>query len=587
MRRFLKLLRPYAGLLALSLLMVIVSNAMQLVLPQLTADLVNEGIMKGDLETIKYKGMLMLAVSALGLVISVVNSYCSSKTSSGYAMVLRREVFHKVESLSQSDVDKIGVPSLITRTTNDIRGIQDFILSGLRILVTVPILLVGGLVMSIKMNPELTKILLIIIPIIGVIAFILYLFLSPKFALMQKKTDQLNKIVREKISGIRVIRAFNRTDYEDERFKTANLELTDISLTINRFMAGLLPVGLFIIYGLIAILLWVSTTNIAKMDAVTQADRISSTIGNLQAFIVYIGLVVFAISMAATIFIAIPKARISLKRINEVLNMEPVVVEKENPAFIAPEHRKGVLEFRNVSYSYPGSDVPAVKNVSFKCSPGEVTAVIGATGSGKTTLINLIPRLYDVTEGQILLDGVDIRELSFDELHSRLAFIPQKAFLFSGTVEDNLRFGKEDATDEEIMRALEIAQAKTFVEALPEKTQNLISQSGTNLSGGQKQRLAIARAIIRGADICIFDDSFSALDLTTDARLRAAIKQHLSGANIIIVAQRVSTILDADRIIVMDKGEVVGIGTHAELLESCEIYRDIVRSQHLEEEVSE
>ncbi|MGI6773479.1 MAG: ABC transporter ATP-binding protein [Clostridiales bacterium] len=586
MIRLFKLLKPYAGLLALSLFMVLLSNAMQLVLPALTADLVNEGIMKADLDTIRNKGLMMLAVSAFGAVVSIINSYCSSKTSSGYAMVLRREVFHKVESLSQSDIDKIGVPSLITRTTNDIRGIQDFILSGLRVLVTVPILLVGGLVMSIKMNPELTKILFIIIPIVAVVAIILYMFLSPKFALMQKKTDQLNKIVREKITGIRVIRAFNRIEHEDKRFAQANLELTDISLTINRFMAGLMPVGLFIIYGLMASLLWVASNNIAKLDAVADAERINATIGNLQAFVVYIGLVVFAISMAATIFIAIPKARISLKRINEVLDLEPIVTETDKPSLIEPEKRKGVLEFINVSYSYPGSDVPAVRNISFKCSPGEVTAVIGATGSGKTTLINLIPRLYDVTEGQILLDGVDIRELPFDELHSRLAFIPQKAFLFSGTVEDNLRFGKEDATEDEIMWALEIAQAKTFVDSLPEKTQNLISQSGTNLSGGQKQRLAIARAIIRGADICIFDDSFSALDLTTDARLRAAIKEHLSYSNIIIVAQRVSTILDADRIIVMDKGEIAGMGTHSELLESCEIYRDIVRSQHLEEEVS-
>ena len=290
--------------------------------------------------------------------------------------------------------------------------------------------------MSIKMNPELTKILFIIIPIVAVVAIILYMFLSPKFALMQKKTDQLNKIVREKITGIRVIRAFNRIEHEDKRFAQANLELTDISLTINRFMAGLMPVGLFIIYGLMASLLWVASNNIAKLDAVADAERINATIGNLQAFVVYIGLVVFAISMAATIFIAIPKARISLKRINEVLDLEPIVTETDKPSLIEPEKRKGVLEFINVSYSYPGSDVPAVRNISFKCSPGEVTAVIGATGSGKTTLINLIPRLYDVTEGQILLDGVDIRELPFDELHSPCLH-SQKAFLFSGTVEDN------------------------------------------------------------------------------------------------------------------------------------------------------
>lgn len=588
MIKLLKLLKPFKYYAIMSIILVVFSNIMQLVLPALMASMVNNGIMLGDTDFIKKTGAIMLIVAFFGMGISIFNSYCTSRTSSGYGMLLRKEMFLKVESLSQSDIDKIGVPSLITRTSNDIRHIQSVVLNGLKMIIAVPVLFVGGLFMSIRMNPTLSKILFAVVPIVAIIALLIVKFLIPKFKLMQEKTDQLNQVVREKISGIRVIRAFNRTSYEDSRFAKSNLELTDIALKIQRTMAALMPVGIIAIYGLMAMLLWFSSTRIEGLDAAIpeQASRINSTIGDMQAFIVYIGLVIYALTMAAAMFVEIPRAQISAKRINEVLNMVPEIVETQTPCDTCDSAQKGVLEFRNVSFAYKGSENPTLKNVSFISRPGEITAIIGSTGSGKTTLINLIPRLYDVNEGAILIDGIDIKNMTFDELHSKLAFIPQKAFLFSGTVEDNLRFGKEDASDDEIYKALELAQAKTFVERLPNKTQDLISQSGTNLSGGQKQRLAIARALIKNADICIFDDSFSALDLSTDARLRAAIRQNLQTTNIIIVAQRVGTIIDADRIILMNEGEISAIGTHEELLESSEIYKDIVKSQLSDEEVS-
>lgn len=591
-----------------------------------------------DVNLIVRLGCMMLAISAFNAVISIINSYCTSKTAAGYSMLLRKEIFAKVQKLAQSDIDKFGVASLITRSSNDIIQVQNMILTAISMIISVPIMLVGGVVMAVSLNPKLSKLILVIVPILGLLLLFLFVKIMPLFTKMQKKTDALNQVVREKLGGTRVIRVFNRSEYEDERFKVANIELTSIALKVQRIFACMMPIAIFLAFLIVGFLLAYTgiTANSYDITDPVQKAALANTVGDMQAFITYFSLVIMAITLAASVFFTLPKAQISAKRIRAVLDLESDVKEAEVTLPI-DESKRGVVEFRNVSFKYPEipkeekkkkrkdkdkekssagkvsrfgkksapvvtADGPQInvdnlttdisekkediKNVSFTCHPGEVTAIIGGTGSGKSTLINLLPRMFDVNEGEILIGGVNIKELSFEDLHSSIAFIPQKAFLFSGTVEDNMRFGKPDATDEEIDRALEIAQAKVFVNKMPEGKNSLISQSATNISGGQKQRLSIARAIVKDADICIFDDSFSALDLATDAKLRAAIRKHMTHTNIIIVAQRVGTVLDADRIVVLEKGELVGIGKHKELMESCETYREIVASQLSEEEVA-
>lgn len=580
MIKLLRYLKPHKYFAIFTLLLAAINNVLTLAFPLLMSQIINDGINKGDLDAIKSSGAMLLVCCVVAMFVSILNSYCSSRVSTGFAGELRADIFSKVESFSQTDIDKIGIPSLITRTTNDIRQVQDLILMSLRTIISVPIMLIGGTVMAVMMDPGLSAVLLVVIPVIGVIALLVAKKVMPYFDKIQKKVDKLNLIFREKISGIRVIRAFNRTKYEDDRFKEANDDLTDMNVKVQRIFAFLIPIVTLLAFLLIILLVGVGYVQINRL---TDPTQIQSTIGDLQAFILYLVFVVVALSTAAGLFIMFPRAKVSAQRINFVLELDPEMsVEKKS----ADCENNGILEFKNVGFSYKTSDgeeKTVLHNVSFTAKAGEVTAIIGGTGSGKSTVLNLIPRFYDVSSGAVYIDGCDVRQMDFASVYEKLGYIPQQAFLFSGTVADNLRYGKEDATDAELWQALETAQAKDFVEKLPEGLESMISQNGTNLSGGQKQRLCIARAIIKKAEFYIFDDSFSALDFATDARLRAALKKNLKNAAVIIVAQRVGTIIDADKIIVLDKGETVGIGTHKELLENCEIYRDIAISQLSEE----
>ena len=583
MFKLLRYLKPHKKFALFTLFLAAINNVLTLGFPLLLSEIINEGINKGDLESIISDGILMLVCCFIAMLVSIANSYCSSKVSTSFAGELRADIFNKVESFSQGDIDKIGIPSLITRTINDIRQVQDFILMGLRTIISVPIMLVGGTVMAIIMDPGLSLVLLIVLPVIAVIALLVAKKILPFFDKIQKRVDKLNLIIREKISGIRVIRAFNRTKHEDARFKDANDDLTGMVVTVQRIFASLIPIVTLLAFLLIILLVAIGYVQINRL---TDPVEIQNTIGDLQAFIIYLVFVVIALSSAAAMFIMLPRAKISANRINDVLEMEPemeILPKEENNSEI------GVIEFRNVSFKYKNPDgeyTDVLKDVSFTANPGKVTAIIGGTGSGKSTILNLIPRFYDVSEGAVFLDGYDVRQMDFASIYSKIGYIPQQAFLFSGTIADNLRYGKESATDEELWRALEIAQAKDFVEKLPDGLYSMISQNGTNLSGGQKQRLCIARAIVKEALFYMFDDSFSALDFATDARLRRALKENLKDSSILIVAQRVGTIIDADKIIVLDKGQVVGTGTHEELVQSCDVYKDIVASQLSEEEAT-
>ena len=584
MLKLLRYLKPHKNFALFTLFLAAINNVLTLGFPLLLSEIINEGINKGDLESIKSDGILMLVCCFIAMLVSIANSYCSSKVSTSFAGEIRADIFNKVESFSQGDIDKIGIPSLITRTINDIRQVQDFILMSLRTIISVPIMLIGGTVMAVIMDPGLSLVLLIILPVIAVIALLVAKKILPFFDKIQKRVDKLNLIIREKISGIRVIRAFNRTKHEDKRFKDANDDLTGMVVTVQRIFASLIPIVTLLAFLLIIILVAIGYVQINRL---TDPVEIQNTIGDLQAFIIYLVFVVIALTNAAAMFIMLPRAKISANRINDVLELQPemeILPKEDNNS------EKGVIEFRNVSFKYKSPDgeyTDVLKDVSFTANPGKVTAIIGGTGSGKSTILNLIPRFYDVADGAVFLDGYDVRQMDFASIYSKIGYIPQQAFLFSGTIADNLRYGKEDATDAELWQALEIAQAKDFVEKLPDGLYSMISQNGTNLSGGQKQRLCIARAIVKETLFYMFDDSFSALDFATDARLRRALKENLKNSSILIVAQRVGTIIDADKIIVLDKGQVVGTGTHEELVQSCDVYKDIVASQLSEEEATE
>ena len=546
MTKIVKFLKPYMGATVAALFFSLFNNLMQLILPAMMALMINTGIGDGRMGTIQLIGGVMAVLSAIAIGAAIAGSYYSSKVSACFGLSLRRALFVKVESLSQCDIDKIGTPSLITRTTNDIRQIQDMILMMIRIIISAPIVMVGGAFMAFTLNKRLSTVMFIAIPIILVIALVVAKQVLPMFDKAQKKTDRLNLILREKLSGIRVIRAFNRSEYEDEKFRKANYDLTGLMLKINRIFAFLIPLATLLCYVIVAILLKMAANQIDALDAVADSVQIANTVGDLQAFMVYMIMIIYAVSMAASLFVMLPKAEISAKRINEVLDLVPMIKETEHP--ITPDaDRRSELEFDCVSFSYPGADSPILSRISFKTMPGETTAVIGSTGSG---------------------------------------FIPQSAFLFGGTVADNLRMGKPDATEEEMWEALETAQAADFVKAMPDGLDSELSQNGKNLSGGQRQRLAIARVLIRKAEIYVFDDSFSALDFSTDAKLRRALREKMPNITKIIVAQRVGTIIDANRIIVLDEGKVAGIGTHRELLETCTVYREIAQSQLSKEELA-
>ena len=567
MLKLFKGLKPYWTLVFGVLVLVFISTMTDLELPDLMSDIVDTGIVQGDVSYILGRGGVMLLVALLGTVCTILTSYLSSKIGMGFSRDLRKKVFEKVESFSLTEINEMGTASLITRTTNDINQVQMVVIMMMRMMLSAPLMIVGALIMALGKDVELSKVILVVIPIIIVTIAIIAKFTLPMFQKMQNKIDKLNLVVRENLTGIRVIRVFNKVEAEQERFNQASLEVSRIATMANRLMGALMPLMMLILNLSIIAVIWFGGIRINDGDLM---------VGDLMAFIQYLTQVMFSLLMLTMMFVLIPRAQASAVRINEVLEMESPIQEPKEA--IQPQ-LKGYVEFKNVSFGYEGAEEYAISNISFVAKPGEVTAIIGGTGSGKSSILNMIPRFYDAAKGEVLVDGVNVRDMNQQELRSKIGYVPQKAMLFTGTIRDNILYGKEDATDEEVRHALDIAQATDFVSKMEEGIESPISQGGTNVSGGQKQRLSIARAIVRKPEIYLFDDSFSALDFKTDAQLRAALKKETKDSTVIIVAQRVSTVMDATRILVMDEGHVVGMGTHEELLQTNEIYQQIVESQ--------
>jgi ATP-binding cassette subfamily B protein len=510
----------------------------------------------------------MLAVTFLLAVTSIISVYWGSRTAMAFGRDVRSAIFGNVQDFSQTEVNQFGTPSLITRNTNDVQQVQQVVAMALNMMISAPIMAVGGIIMALRQDIPLSGLIVVIVPLMGVVIGLLMVRVVPLFMAMQKKIDRINQVVRETLSGIRVIRAFVRTDHEAKRFDDANRDLTRTALSVNRIFAVMIPT-LMGIFNLSAVaIMWFGSIRV---------DSGSMQIGNLTAFLMYIMQILMSVMMATIMFVMVPRAAVSAGRIQEVLEAQPSVEDPAVPA--TPSTTHGFVEFRDVEFRYPGAEDPVLRGISFAAGPGETTAIVGSTGSGKSTLINLIPRFYDVTSGSVLVDGVDVREMRQEDLWRKVGVVPQKAFLFNGTVASNVRYGDPDASDDEVLHTLEVAQAREFVLEMPEGLAAPITQGGSNVSGGQRQRLAIARALAKRPEVYIFDDSFSALDFKTDSMLRAALRKELGTATVIIVAQRVGTIMQADRIVVMDDGTVVGIGTHAELMETCPTYQEIVFSQ--------
>lgn len=521
-------------------------------------------------------GIIMLLISLLGAACTVAVGFFASRTAAGLARDLRRRMFTKIESFSNTEFDKFSTASLITRTTNDITQIQMVTVMIMRIVFFAPILGIGGVIRALGKSVSMSWIIaLAVIVLLGLILLV-YIIAMPRFKMIQKLIDKLNLVTRENLSGMMVIRAFNTQKFEEKRFDKANQDLTDTSLFVNRVMACMFPAMTLIMNGVTLLIVWAGAHKISET---------SMQVGDMMAFMQYAMQIIFAFLMLSFTFIMIPRASVSAQRIMEVLDTEPVIIDPENPRTFN-KTLKGIVEFKNVCFRYPGADEDVLKDISFTALPGKTTAFIGSTGAGKTTLINLILRFYDVTAGQILIDGVDIRDVTLHELRDKIGYVPQKASLFSGTIESNLRYADENASEDDIKKAAEIAQAMEFIKDKPEGFETEISQGGTNVSGGQKQRLSIARALVKKPHIYIFDDSFSALDFKTDAALRKALKEQTASSTVLIVAQRISTILNADQIIVLDEGKIVGKGTHKELMENCETYREIALSQLSKEELA-
>ena len=569
-------LKPYWRQIAVVMVLLLIQAIANLYLPTLNADIINNGVVTGDTAYIIKTGALMLGVSLVFVIAAIVAVYWGSKVAMGFGRDVRGALFRRVQSFSQAEVNHFGTPSLITRTTNDVQQVQMVVLMMLNVIISAPMMAIGGIIMALRLNVPLSAVILVAIPVMAVFIGLVMMPAIPLFMSMQKKIDRINQLSREMLSGVRVIRAFDRTAYEEERFDVANTDLTTTTLRVGRLFALMMPILILILNLSMVAIMW--------FGGIQVADH-GMPIGDLTAFLTYIVQILLAVLMATIMFVMVPRAAVSAKRIQEVLETQPSIVDPEQPA--VAETQAGRVEFRDVEFRYPGAEEPVLSAISFTARPGETTAIVGSTGSGKTTLISLIPRFYDVTAGAVLLDGVDVREMAQQDVWRRIGLVPQKAFLFSGTVADNLRYGDEQATDEGLWHQLEVAQGREFVEEMPDKLEEHISQGGASVSGGQRQRLAIARALAKQAPIQIYDDSFSALDFTTDARLRAALHKHTADATVIIVAQRVGTIMHADQIIVLDDdGTIAGVGTHEELLHTSDTYREIVASQLGEESVA-
>lgn len=576
MIRLFRYLKPYAIPVGAVVVLVFFQSMADLSLPTLMSDIVNIGITNGDVNYIMRTGGLMLLVALGGSACAITAGYLASNASMGFGELLRRKIFTRVLSFSLHEFDILGTPSLVTRNTNDVTQLQMVLLIMMRMIISAPIMCIGGVIMAVSKDRGLAWVIIVVIPILVATITTVAVKGFPLFRAIQKKIDRINLVLRERLTGIRVIRAFNRIDDEKKRFQDANLDLTRTLVQVNRLMAVVMPIMMLVMNLTTVSVIWFGSIRI---------DRGTTNVGNMMAFLQYALQILFALLMASLLLIMVPRAQASAERINEVLATKPGM---GNPGRAKQTNAwtKGNIQFRNVTFSYPGAEKPAVCDISFSVAPGEVTAIIGSTGSGKSTLIHLIPRFYDVDSGSILIDGVEIRELSQEYLRAKIGLVPQKAVLFAGTIAENIRYGKEDSTDHEVFKAAEIAQASEFISEMKDGFDSIISQGGTNVSGGQKQRISIARAVVRRPEIYLLDDCFSALDFKTDARLRAALRRETVDSTVLIVGQRVATIMDADRIIVLEEGRIAGMGAHKELYKGCDVYHEIVASQLSEEEIA-
>jgi ATP-binding cassette, subfamily B, multidrug efflux pump len=563
--------RPITGLLILSL----AGTMAALLLPSLNAAIIDEGVAKGDTGFIWRTGGMMLAVTLVQVGCSIGATYLGAKTAMSFGRDVRGALFERVLSFSARELNHFGAPSLITRNTNDVQQVQMLVLLSCTMFVAAPITMIGGIIMALRTDVGLSWLVAVAMPVLALSIFLVIRKMSPLFRLMQTRIDTVNRVLREQITGIRVVRAFVREPYEAARFARANAELTDTATSVGRYVASIFPIVMFILNASSVAVLWFGARRIDAGDM---------QIGALTAFLTYLVQILMSVMMATFLLIIAPRAAVCAERIQEVLQSESSVLPPERPVSQLPA--VGVVAFTDTEFSYPGAASPVLKKINFTAEPGQTTAIIGSTGAGKSTLVSLIPRLFDATGGSVKVDGVEVRDCDPELLWGRIGLVPQKAFLFSGTVASNLRYGKPDATEEELWRALRVAQAEDFVREMPAQLEAPITQGGTNVSGGQRQRLAIARALVKRPEIYVFDDSFSALDVATDARLRAALQRETAEAAVIIVGQRVATIADADKIIVLEHGEIVGCGTHEELLATCPTYAEIVDSQLSAEEAA-
>jgi ATP-binding cassette subfamily B protein len=571
-----RFLRPHQRLLVAVVVFQLAQSIASLYLPTLNADIIDQGVATGDTGYILRMGAVMLLITLLQIACAVIAVYFGAKAAMSLGRDLRDAIFGRVGEFSEQEVSRFGAASLITRSTNDVQQVQQLVLMSCTLMVTAPMLSIGGVIMAVRQDAQLSWLIAVAVPVLLVCVGLIVTRMVPLFRKMQVRIDAVNRVLREQLTGIRVVRAFVREDMESLRFGKANDDVTDVALRAGRLMALMFPVVMLVMNISSVAVIWLGSFRI---------EDGSMQVGTLIAFLSYLMQILMSVMMATFMAVMIPRASVSADRIGEVLGTDSSVQPPSNPVSLTG-HRRGELEMRDVGFAYPGAEQPVLSGVSFTARAGQTTAIIGSTGAGKTTLVNLMPRLFDATSGSVRMDGVDVRELQPDHLWGHIGLVPQKPYLFSGTVRSNLLYGKPDATDDELWQALSVAQARDFVEEMDGGLDAPISQGGTNVSGGQRQRLAIARALVKQPELYIFDDSFSSLDTATDARLRRALKQHTQGATLVIIAQRVSSIADADRILVLDDGRIVGQGTHDELLETSETYREIVASQLAAEEAA-
>ena len=575
MKHILKLFKPYIGWFTVLAIFTYFSVMANLWLPDKMADIVNDGIIAQNLDSIWHNGLLMIGVTAIGGVCAVIVGFLASRIATGLSKHLRENLFTRVEKFSMSDFNSFSTASLITRSTNDIQQVQMTTTMLLRVALMAPLMAIGGIQKALQNAPSMAWIIALAVAILFVIIIILFKIAVPKFKKLQELVDKLNLVTRENLTGLRVVRSFHNEKIEQDKFQTVNKELTGLNLFVNRLMMMLDPIMTLIMNVGGIFVIWIGAHLISTGDL---------EIGNMLAFLQYAMQVIISFLMISMVFIMVPRAAVSVRRIGEILDTIPTITDPEEPQSLA-SNGKGMIEFRDVTFTYPDADLPVITNINFVAKPGQTTAFIGSTGSGKSTLINLIPRFYDVSAGQILLDGVDIRNIKLHDLYDQIGYVPQKGVLFSGSIASNIAYGNTKIDDKLIKKSAEIAQATDFINSSQEGYDREISQGGNNVSGGQRQRLSIARALAVEPNVYIFDDSFSALDFKTDAKLRAALAKETKDKTVLIVGQRINTIANAENIIVLDEGKIVGQGTHSELMSSCKVYQEIAASQLSDEEL--